>query len=143
MPCNVNAASDASVAERAAVAALAACLDRRRAGRQSSLAGHEEPGLDHRVRVEHHDCVPVEVAGVLEAGLTRRRPARLLVVAALEHECAERAGDRCGLVGAAVGHHQHAVGGAPVGIDGLEASGDDAFLVVRRHEHQEPELPDA
>ena len=48
-------------------------------------------------------------ARVLEAGLARGRAARLLVVAALEHLGAERAGDLGRAVGAAVGDDEHRV----------------------------------
>ena len=115
MPCSVNAASGGLGGQRAAAAALAARLDRVGAAGQRPLARGEEPGSITE------SASSITTASHSSARACSRPACRAAARpgsssgAALEHQRAERAGDRRRRVGAAIGHDEHLVARPAVG----------------------------
>ncbi len=118
--------------------ALAARLRRWCTLRDDTRALVEEVTLDQRIGVDHHDRIPLEATRMLQPCLTGGGAARSFARPPLEHEGAVGAGDLAGRVRAAVGHDEHPVVGMRCTAERDKGRSQDGFLVVGRHQDEQP-----
>ena len=140
MPCSVNAASAASWASvrpcplslRAWTASAPDAIVRSQAAKKPGSMTESASSIRTASHSSSRACSRPACLAAARPGGSSWEP--------LEHRRAERARDLGRAIGAAIGHDEHVVARSQVPHDRLEAAADHLLLVVRGHEHEEPDL---